>query len=101
MPQVSFAEFQAQDRRLCILKALESAAGYTCNELLLGRFLAAVGHAVSADRLSQDILWLAEAGLVSKTTGEGLLVATLTTRGADVAAGRATAHGVQRPAPGY
>lgn len=101
MPQVSFAEFQAQDRRLAILRALECAAGYTANELLLGRFLSAVGHAVSADRLAQDIRWLAEAGLVSDTSGEGLLVATLTPRGADVAAGRATAHGVQRPAPGY
>jgi hypothetical protein len=97
----TFAEFQAQDRRLSILCALESAAGYTCNELLLGRFLQAVGHAVSGDRLSQDIAWLHEAGLVTRSTAEGLVVATLTTRGADVAAGRAVAHGVQRRAAGY
>ncbi|MBX3634752.1 MAG: ArsR family transcriptional regulator [Rubrivivax sp.] len=101
MSSVTFAEFQAADRRLAILRALESAAAYTVNALLLGRFLEAVGHAVSADRLAQDLAWLAEQGLLQLADAQGLKVATLTPRGADVATGRATVPGVQRPAPGW
>jgi hypothetical protein len=101
MSSMNFAEFQAQDRRLAILRALEAAAGYTINALLLGRYLAAVGHAVSADRLAQDLAWLDEQALVQLAAAQGVQVATLTPRGSDVATGRATVPGVQRPAPGF
>lgn len=100
---MNFAEFQAQDRRLAILRALLEAAQYRINSLLLQRYLEAVGHAVSKDRLAQDLAWLAEQGLVKLEAADaaGLQVAELLPRGQDVAQGRATVPGVQRPAPGY
>jgi hypothetical protein len=48
-----------------------------------------------------EIAWLAEQGLAtSDELPGGLLVATLTERGSDVASGRASVPGVQRPNPG-
>ena len=66
---------------------------------LLRRFAESVGHTVSADRIEQDIAWLAEQGLVTRKAPEGVTVATLTQRGQDVADGSATVPGVQRPRP--
>lgn len=100
---MSYAELQAQDRRLAILRGLLEAVQYRINSFLLQRYLQAVGHAVSTDRLAQDLAWLAEQGLIKLEAADaaGLQVAELLPRGADVAEGRATVPGVQRPAPGY
>jgi hypothetical protein len=95
----SFEEFQTQDRRLVVLKGLASSAQYRANALLLRRYCDAVGHVVSADRIEQDIAWLAEQGLVEATRGQ-ITVATLTARGLDVADGRTRVPGVQQPQPG-
>ena len=96
---LSYNEFQTADRRLVILRALESAAQYQANTLLLRRFCESVGHAVSLDRLDADVAWLFEQALVTRRTDQGVTVATLTARGQDVAAGRAECPGVARPQP--
>lgn len=98
---LSYAEFEAQDRRLVLLRALEHAAHYRANALLLRRYCQAVGHVVSADRLAADLAWLSEQGLVDLVQAQDVTVATLTTRGLDVATGSANVPGVQRPQPGY
>jgi hypothetical protein len=97
---MSFAEYQTADRRLVLLKALESAAQYRANAYLLRRFADSLGHVVSADRIEQDLAWLAEQGLVTVEKTLEVTVATLTARGQDVATGRARVPGVQQPAPG-
>lgn len=94
-----FDEFQTQDRRLVILKGLESAAQYKANGFLLRRYCEALGHVVSADQIATDLAWLAEQGLMT-LDGAQVSVATLTTRGLDVATGRANVPGVARPQPG-
>lgn len=99
MSSLSFAEFQDQDRRLVLLKALENASQYRANAFLLRRFCDAVGHVVSADRVEADLAWLAEQGLVHTERPQGVTVATLTTRGLDVATGRAAVPGVAKPQP--
>ena len=96
---MNFAEFQTEDRRLVLLRALHAAAQYSANAYLLRRFAESVGHTVSADRIEQDIAWLAEQGLVTRKAPEGVTVATLTQRGQDVADGSATVPGVARPRP--
>ena len=96
---MSFAEYQTTDRRLVLLKGLESAAQYRANAYLLRHFADSVGHVVSADRIEQDLAWLKEQGLITLET-QPITVATLTERGLDVATGRAVVPGVQRPAPG-
>jgi hypothetical protein len=95
-----FDEFQTQDRRLVILKGLESAAQYKANSYLLRRYCEAVGHVVSADQLATDLAWLREQGLVTAQADRDVTVATLTARGLDVATGRAHQPGVARPQPG-
>ncbi|MEN9626817.1 MAG: hypothetical protein RJA10_43 [Pseudomonadota bacterium] len=96
---MNFAQFQTEDRRLVLLRALHAAAQYSANAYLLRRFAESVGHTVSADRIEQDIAWLAEQGLVTRKAPEGVTVATLTQRGQDVADGSATVPGVARPRP--
>lgn len=95
-----FADMVDQDRRLVLLKALESAAQYRANAFLLNRFCCSVGHTVAADRTEADIAWLAEQGLVNREQLQGFTVAALTVRGLDVATGRAVVPGVQAPQPG-
>lgn len=97
---MNFDQFQTEDRRLVILRGLASAAQFRANAYLLRRYCEAVGHVTSADRIEQDLAWLAEQSLVRLEKAEGVTVATLTQRGGDVAEGRATVPGVQRPQPG-
>ncbi len=99
-PRMSFADFQQQDRRLVLLRALENAAQYSANAYLLRRFCDVSGHAVSLDLIQADLAWLQEANLLTLDRRPDIWVATLTTRGLDVATGRAVHPGVQRPQPG-
>ena len=96
---MNFAEYQTEDRRLVLLRALEAAAQYRANAYLLRAYCDSVGHVVSAERLETDLAWLAEQGLVT-IDRQSVSVATLTARGLDVATGRAVAPGVKRPMPG-
>lgn len=97
---MNFDQFQTEDRRLVILRGLASAAQFRANDFLLRRYCEAVGHVVSADRIGSDLAWLEEQGLVRLEKAPLVVVSTLTQRGADVAEGRVTVPGVQRPQPG-
>ena len=92
-----FAAFVAEDRRLVILRVLANMPAYRSNSLLLTTLLGKWGHEPSADQVKGDLAWLQEQGLVKVDDAEGVYVATLTTRGADVAAGRSVVPGVKRP----
>jgi len=89
-----------EDRRLSILLVLSESPQYSANAFLVQTAVGSIyGHNVSLDVLRTDLAWLAEQGLVqAKTTGD-VVVATLTARGVDVAAGRAVQPGVKRPLP--
>lgn len=99
MPETTFAAFEAEARRLELLRGLARAPQYRVAGMLLRRYLEALGMAVSADRLEADIAWLAEQGLVTREKTEGVTVATLTVRGLDVSTGAALVPGVARPQP--
>ena len=96
---MKFAEVETEDRRLVLLRCLQSAEQYRANAYLLRRFAQSVGHTVSSDRLEHDIAWLAEQGLATRDSTNGVTVATLTRRGLDVAEGAAVVPGVARPLP--
>ena len=98
---MNYEQALTEDRRLVLLRALAAAAQYRAHALLLRRYCDAVGHVVSGERIETDLAWLAEQGLLTIERAEGLSVATLTARGRDVSQGRATAPGVQKPAPGF
>ena len=95
----SFATLQAENRRCAFLRFLAEEPDYAMNTSLIQDALAAVGHGVSRDVVHTDAAWLAETGLVSLEDLGGIVVVTLTGRGADVALGRAVVPGVKRPGP--
>lgn len=97
---MSFENYLTEDRRLVLLKALQATAQYQANGYLLKHFASSVGHTVSSDRIAQDLAWLREQGLVTLAEAGEVTVATLTTRGLDVATGATVVPGVKRPAPG-
>jgi hypothetical protein len=97
---MSFAELQNQHTRAIILRLLTKRPGYQANDSLLSSMLADAGQPLSHDVLRSQLAWLAEQGLITtKTLMETMLVASLTTRGQDVALGLALVPGVKRPAP--
>ncbi len=96
---MNYRELLEADRRLVILKALAEDPGYSHNESVLQSVLDLFGHRVSRDQVRTLLSWLAEQGLVETETVASCLVARLTPRGADVAAGRVLVPGVKRPSP--
>jgi hypothetical protein len=98
---MNFAQVQTEDRRLSLLLVLSESTGYQANAFLLQTAIGSIyGHNVSADQVRTDLAWLAEQGLLQTATTGDVTMATLLTRGVDVAAGRAVVPGVKRPLPG-
>jgi Fe2+ or Zn2+ uptake regulation protein len=87
--------------RLTLLRILMVAPGYTANSSILTTSAhGEAGFVVSRDQVRTELSWLAEQSLITTTEViDGLVVATLTERGGDVASGRAVVPGVQRPNP--
>lgn len=87
--------------RLTLLRLLAEQPGYRSNSSILTQAAdATAGFTVSRDQVRTELAWLAEQGLVTTSSVvDGLIVATLSERGGDVAAGRAVVPGVQRPGP--
>ena len=84
--------------RLVLLQLLEEA-GYSVNDRILLAAAREMGHAASADTLRVELAWLAEQGLVTTRAVGPFTVATLSSRGAEVARGEAAVPGVSRPEP--
>lgn len=98
---MSFADFHFQHVRLTVLRLLAEAPGYAANDSVLNQAVNAMGLTCTRDQLRTNLGWLEEQRLVTLIEpAAGLTVATLTERGADVAAGRSVIAGVQRPSPG-
>jgi hypothetical protein len=97
---MSFEDVLLSHQRLCILRHLKAARGYSANESLLKGILDDFGLHASRDLVSTLVAWLDEQGLVTRTFPlEAAIVATITVRGIDVASGDATVPGVLRPGP--
>jgi hypothetical protein len=94
-----FAELITSDIRLVILRALAEDLGYSHNESIIQSVVEAFGHKTSRDCIRTELHWLEEQHLLGLSDVAGCLVATITKRGADVAAGNATVPGVKRPGP--
>lgn len=96
-----FPDHLNADRRLELLRALESSAQYRGNAFLLRSWCDRRGHVVGMDVIARDLAALAGLGLVELAHEGEVMVATLTVRGLDVATGRTEVPGVAKPAPGY
>ncbi|MDA8230357.1 MAG: ArsR family transcriptional regulator [Magnetospirillum sp.] len=87
-----------EERRLAALKVLTKAPGRSANAYVLHRALTSLGHPCALDQVRTELAWLAEQGLLAaEDLGNGMVVATLTQRGADVGAGLARVPGVAEP----
>lgn len=95
----AYAKYLSEDRRLLILRLLSEMPTYKANSSVLYTALAAWGHEPSRDQVKTELRWLAEQGLIGLDDigGSDVLLATLTARGQDVAAGRSFVDGVKRP----
>lgn len=97
---MNYREHLASHLRLTILRVLAEAPGCKANSSILFNAADALGVPATRDQVRAEIAWLEEQRLVtSEEAMPGLVVATATERGLDVAAGRATHPGVQRPTP--
>lgn len=96
----SFAETLREDRRLVLLRLLNEQNGYRANSSVLHAGLHHLGVAASRDDVLTDLAWLKDQALVGMDEAvQGVYVATLTARGADVVHGTAIVPGVNRPSP--
>ena len=96
-----FASYMMEHVRLTVLRVLAQAPGYMANDSVLSQAVQTMGLPCTRDQLRHQLAWLAEQGLIVLEKATATLdVARITERGVDVAFGRATVPGVQRPAPG-
>lgn len=92
---MSFGDFLAEQRRLLMLQALNSAAaGERVALPVLHRYLLAIELKPTAQQVDNDLIMLAGIGLVERTEKDGVVLALITQAGRDVAAGRTRAAGV-------
>jgi hypothetical protein len=96
-----YAEFLREERRLVLLRLLAELPEYRANSSTLYAGLDAMAVPATRDDVKTDLAWLAEQDLVTTVPIDGLplVIATITVRGLDVAAGKAVVPGVKRPGP--
>lgn len=92
-----YSDFIRQDIRLVILRLLVEMTAYRANSSVLTMALDTFGHTLSRDQVKTELNWLAEQGALTLEDVGPVMVATLTERGQDIAAGRARAPGIKRP----
>ena len=96
----TYGDAIAADRRICILRMLEQLASYSANESVVQIVLEQFGYSESRDAVRTDLGWLQEQGVITVEVVAGRIwVAKLTDRGCDVAKGRVSVPGINRPSP--
>ncbi len=99
MNQQPFADYLRQDQRLVVLRILSELPQFRSNSSVMANLLGEYGHHPSRDQVKTELVWLGEQNLSKVEDIGSVLVVTLTERGADVAAGRASVPGVSKPRP--
>jgi hypothetical protein len=93
---MALQDIQNEHARRSILLAL-AALNYTSNDSVIKDSCELFGNAMSSDQVRTQLGWLAEQGLVTIDRKTSYMIATLTSRGEDVANGRSFVDGVKRP----
>lgn len=95
-----FSDIYAGHVRLATLRLLDSQPTYSANDSVLVTAVQALGLSCTRDQMRAHLSWLREVGTVTLLQPmDGVIVATLTERGGDIAHARSTIPGIQRPAP--
>lgn len=85
--------------RAIVLRTLDRVPGYRMNSRILEGVLDECALTFPPPDLIALLEWLDREGLVTLRFVEGMVVATLRQKGADVARGRSLHEGVERPSP--
>lgn len=96
---MNYADIVRQESRLVLLRVLAEVPGYEANSSILQSALESFGLQLSRDVIHTELAWLTEQGLVITKAIATVVIATLTSRGLDVAGGKATVPGVKKPSP--
>ncbi|MDE1531673.1 ArsR family transcriptional regulator [Pseudomonas carnis] len=92
-----YSDFIRQDVRLVLLRLLVEMTAYRANSSVLTMALDSYGHTLSRDQVKTELHWLEEQGALTLQDVGPVMVATLSERGQDIAAGRARVPGIKRP----
>lgn len=97
---MSFSEFLAEDRRLCILRLLSETGG-TANDSVLHTGIEHLGHVrIPRSDIRDDLRFLHDHGLIKIEWFKDVMVATVTKRGIELTEGRIAVDGVKSPSIG-
>lgn len=94
-----YPETLSRHRRIGILRYLEMAPHYSSNSSILADVLHGLGLTSTHDQVVTELTWLKEQGYLLIEDLGGIVVATATPRGVEIATGAATHPGIQRPRP--
>ena len=97
---MSMQRIRNEHTRLVILRLLSEDLGYDITDSILQDGLAVFSLTVSRDVVHTQMAWLEEQGCITVTSVQNTKLATLTSRGFDVANGAAIVPGIKRPRPG-
>ena len=92
-------EIETENRRLHILKCLQSAPSYRRSTVLLQDMLTRIGLSAARSVIDNDVLWLERLGLVSTDELGDYLMVLLRAEGIEVASGIVFIKGIARPLP--
>jgi hypothetical protein len=91
----------AAHQRITILRHLSQAGAYHLNDSMLQDLVCEYSAPIGRDELRGMLAWLEEQRLLTLSAqADGVLMATLTDRGLDVANARISHPGVKRPSAG-
>jgi len=93
---MALKDIQNQHYRLSILRAL-NALNYQSNDSMIKDSCQQFGNTMSSDQVRTNLGWLNEQSLVTLERKGDYMIATLTSRGQDVAQGISFVDGVKRP----
>ncbi len=96
---MDYADTLRRHRRLSILRMLAGAPGYSANESLIEDVLDKFRVTSTRDQVRTELGWLSDQGFVSVEDIGGLMIATITQNGADVATGKRVHPDIEKPAP--
>jgi len=93
-------EIVRSSARLAVLRYLGESPSYHSNTSVVQEWLATIALDMTRGEVETLCAWLAERDLVTVESIDTIKVVRLSTRGADVVAGRVVVDGVKRPSPG-
>jgi Fe2+ or Zn2+ uptake regulation protein len=89
----------SSNQRIIILQGLQRDAGHSLSNEMLQRLLRDYGHSLGIAEMNEQINWLERRGYIKTKRLEtsGLVIATITRPGLEVAEGYVKAEGIDSP----